>query len=169
LRRADGVCFDSHMDPACHRVETAAGAIDVWLPADETLDDVDGIAYWSPDPRMGRFTVTDADGDGDALLATERAHGEVEVEADQRSSRGGADVRRLRYRVRRDTPRDIVATEQGRMHVGGEAAEHVSEMLLIAAAGHVARAGYSVRADAPPALQASFAQVLDRVRIVGER
>src|SRR3954449_10202023 len=106
------------MEPGWHRVRTVAGPLDVWLPPGETLADVDGIAYWSPDPRLGRFTVTDADDDGDALLATERAHGQVEVEADERSERGAAELRRLRYRVRRDTPREIAATEQGGMHLG---------------------------------------------------
>jgi hypothetical protein len=156
------------MEPAWHRVQTAAGPLDVWLPPGETLADVDGIAYWSPDPRLGRFTVTEADDDGDALLATERAHGEVELEADERSQRGGADVRRLRYRVRRDTPPEVVATEQDRMHLGGEAVDHLSDVLLVAAGGHVARAGYSVRADAPPELRAQFAEVLDRVQVMGE-
>jgi|tagenome__1003787_1003787.scaffolds.fasta_scaffold20733215_2 hypothetical protein len=152
-----------------HRVETAAGPLDIWLPPGETLTDVDGIAYWSPDPRQGRFTVTDADADGDELLATERAHGDVEVQADERSSRGGADVRRLRYRVRRESPREVVATEQGRMHLGGEAVDHLSDVLLVASGGHVARAGYSVRADAPAELRATFAEVLDRVHVGDER
>jgi hypothetical protein len=156
------------MEPGWHRVQTAAGPLDVWLPPGETLADVDGIAYWSPDPRLGRFTVTEADDDGDALLATERAHGEVELEADERSTHGGADVRRLRYRVRRDSPREVAATEWGRTHLGAEAVEHLSDVLLIAAGGHVARAGYSVRADAPPELRAQFAEVLDRVHVGGD-
>jgi hypothetical protein len=118
---------------------------------------------------LGRFTVADDDEpDGDALLATERAHGDVEVESDQRSSRGGADVRRLRYRVRREEPRDVVRTEHGEQHVGGTPAEHVADVLLIGAGEHGARAGYSVRADAPAELRARFAEILDRVRIGGE-
>jgi hypothetical protein len=152
-----------------HRVQTAAGPVDVWLPAGESLDDVDGIAYWSPDPRLGRFTViSDEDPDGDALLATERAHGEVELESDERSRRGGLDVRRVRYRVRRTEPRAVVRTEQGRGDVGGAPAEHVADVLLIGAGDHAARAGYSVRADAPAELREQFAEVLDRVRVGGE-
>jgi hypothetical protein len=155
--------------PAWHRVQTAAGPVDVWLPSGETLDDVGGIAYWSPDPRQGRFTVADDDeADGDALLETERAHGDVEVEADERSSRGGVDVRRVRYRVRRSEPREVVLTEQGAQHVGGTPAEHVADVLLIGAGTAGARAGYSVRADAPPELRAQFAEILDRVRVGGE-
>jgi hypothetical protein len=151
-----------------HRVQTAAGPVDVWLPPGEALDDVNGMAYWSPDPRLGRFTVADDADDGEALLELERAHGDVEVEADERTSRGGADVRRLRYRVRRDEPREVVVTPQGTQHTGGVPAEHVSDVLLIGSGGHTARAGYSVRADAPPELRAKFAEILDRIRIGGE-
>jgi hypothetical protein len=157
------------MQAAWHRVQTAAGPVDVWLPSGETLDDVHGIAYWSPDPRLGRFTiVSDEDGDGDALLATERAHGEVAVESDERSQRGGASVRRIRYRVRRDEPRDVIRSGDERRHAGGERAEHLADVLLIGAGDQTVRAGYSVRADAPAELRERFAEVLDRVRIGSE-
>ena len=160
-----GVWFDCRM----HRVQTAAGPVDVWLPPGELLDDVDGIAYWSPDPRLGRFTViSDEDPDGDALLATERAHGEVELEADERSRRGGLEVRRVRYRVRRIEPRDLVLVDGERRDVGGALAEHISDILLIGDGAAGARAGYSVRADAPEELRARFAEVLDRVRVGAE-
>jgi len=157
------------MQAAWHRVQTAAGPVDVWLPPGESLDDVNGIAYWSQDPRLGRFTViSDEDPDADALLATERANGEVELESDERSERGGLDVRRVRYRVRRTEPREVLLGERGERHVGGTPAEHVSDVLLIGAGEAGARAGYSVRADAPPELRARFAEVLDRVRVGGE-
>jgi hypothetical protein len=152
-----------------HRVQTAAGPVGVWLPAGEALEDVDGIAYWSPDPRLGRFTViSDDDPDGDALLATERAHGEVELEADERSRRGGLAVRRLRYRVRRTEPRDVVLVGGEQRDVGGAPAEHISDVLLIGDSGAGARAGYSVRADAPEDLRVQFVAVLDSVRVGGE-
>jgi hypothetical protein len=152
-----------------HRVQTAAGPIGVWLPSGESLDDVNGIAYWSPDPRLGRFTViSDEDPDGDALLATERAHGEVSLESDERSRRGGVDVRRVRYRVSRSEPRDVVRIGGEERHVGGALAEHISDVLLIGDGAAGARAGYSVRADAPDALRAQFAEVLDRVRVGDE-
>jgi hypothetical protein len=152
-----------------HRVQTAAGPLGVWLPAGESLDNVNGIAYWSPDPRLGRFTViSDEDPDADGLLATERAHGEVELESDERSRRGGLDVRRVRYRVRRTEPRDLVLIDGEQRHVGGALAEHISDVLLIGDGAAGARAGYSVRADAPEALRAQFAEVLDRVRVGDE-
>ena len=152
-----------------HRVQTAAGPVDVWLPSGESLDDVNGIAYWSPDPRRGRFTViSDEDPDADALLATERAHGEIELELDERSERGGLAVRRLRYRVRRTEPREVLRTEHGTQHAGGGVAEHIADVLLIGAGDHGARGGYSVRADAPADLRERFTEVLDRVRVGGE-
>lgn len=152
-----------------HRIQTAAGPVGVWLPSGESLQDVDGIAYWSPDPRLGRFTViSDDDPDADALLAAERAHGEVELEATERSQRGGLDVRRLRYRVRRTEPRDVLLVGGEQRHVGGAPAEHISDVLLIGDRGAGARAGYSVRADAPEELRAEFAEVLDRVRVGAE-
>jgi hypothetical protein len=152
-----------------HRVQTAAGPVDVWLPSGESLDDVNGISYWSPDPRLGRFTViSDEDPDADGLLATERAHGEVELESDERSERGGLAVRRVRYRVRRDEPRDVVLVGGERRHAGGAPAEHISDVLLIGDGTAGARAGYSVRADAPAELRAQFAEVLDRLRVGDE-
>jgi hypothetical protein len=154
------------MQAAWHRVQTAAGPVDVWLPSGETLDDVHGIAYWSPDPRLGRFTiVSDEDGDGDALLATERAHGEVAVESDERSQRGGTPVRRIRYRVRRSEPRDLLVQDDQTRHAGGTDAEHLSDVLLIDAGDQTVRAGYSVRTDAPAELRERFAEVLDRLRV----
>jgi hypothetical protein len=149
-----------------HRLETAAGPIEVWLPGDAELEDVDGLAYWSPDPRLGRFTVAPAAGqDGDALLATERAGGEVAVEADERTERGGRPVHRLRYRVRREVPREVVLTPAGRRHEGGEQVEHLGDVLLIGEGAATVRAGYAVRTDAPDELRARFAEVLDRLRI----
>jgi hypothetical protein len=152
-----------------HRLETVAGPIDVWLPPGAALEDVDGVAYWSPDPRLGRFTVAPAAGeDGDALLATERAGGKVEVEADERTEHGGRPVHRLRYRVRRDAPREVVLTPAGRRHEGGEQAEYLGDVLLIGEGPQTVRAGYAVRADAPDELRARFAEVLDRLRIGSE-
>jgi hypothetical protein len=152
-----------------HRLETAAGPIDVWLPSGASLEDVDGVAYWSPDPRLGRFVVTPAAGeDGEALLATERAGGELDVEADERTERGGQPVHRLRYRVRHRVPREVVLTPAGRRHEGGEEVEHLGEVLLIGAGPQTVRAGYSVRADAPDELRARFAEVLDRLRVGSE-
>jgi hypothetical protein len=151
------------------RLETAAGPIEVWLPPGATLEDADGVAYWSPDPRLGRFTVRLAAGeDGDALLAAERAGGELEVEADERTDRGGRPVRRLRYRVRRRAPREVVLTPAGRRHEGGEEVEHLGDVLLIGGGEQTVRAGYAVRADAPDELRARFAEMLDRLRIGNE-
>jgi hypothetical protein len=146
------------------RLETAAGPIEVWLPSGAELQDVDGVAYWSPDPRLGRFTVAPG-ADGDALLASEREGAELAVEADERGERGGRPVRRLRYRARRRAPREVVLTPAGRRHEGGEEVEHLADFLLI---GDAVRAGYSVRADAPEDLRAAFAEVLDRLRIGSE-
>jgi hypothetical protein len=146
------------------RLETAAGPIEVWLPSGAALQDLDGVAYWSPDPRLGRFTVAPG-ADGDALLAAERAEAELEVESDERGERGGRPVRHLRYRVRRHAPREVVLTPGGRRHEGGEEVEHLADFLLI---GDAVRAGYSVRVDAPEELRARFAEVLERLRIGSE-
>lgn len=152
-----------------HRLETAAGPIEVWIPPGEALQDLHGVAYWSPDPNLGRFTVAPAAGeDGDALLATERAGGELDVEADERTERGGLPVRRLRYRLRRETPREVVMGPAGRRHEGGEQVEHLGDVLLIGEGAQTVRAGYAVRGDAPEEIRARFAEVLDRLRIGSE-
>jgi hypothetical protein len=152
-----------------HRLETAAGPIEVWLPPGAALQELDGIAYWSPDPRLGRFAVAPAPGqDGDALVATERASGEVDVEADERTARGGRPVRRLRYRVRRHTPREVVLGPAGRRHEGDEDVEDICDVLLIGQGAETVRAGYAVRADAPGDMRADLAEVLERLRIGSE-
>jgi hypothetical protein len=152
-----------------HRLETAAGPIEVWLPPGAALEEVDGVAYWSPDARLGRFVVAPAAGeDGDGLLASERAGGDLDVEADERTERGALPVHRLRYRVRRRTPREVVLTPAGRRHEGGEEVEHLGEVLLIGEGPQTVRAGYAVRTDAPDEVRARFAEVLDRLRIGSE-
>jgi hypothetical protein len=80
-----------------HRFDAAGGAVRVWLPPGQTLRDLDGVEYWSPDPELGQFTVASGEeGDGDRLLEAERVGGEVELEQDERAERGGIGVRHLR-------------------------------------------------------------------------
>jgi hypothetical protein len=151
------------MDDPWRAVQAGAGAVRVWLPAGAQLEEVGGLEYWSPDPRQGRFTVAS---DGEDVLGAERAAGgEVTVELDERSARGGVDVRRLRYRVRVQEPRDAL---EGQRYVGGVTAEHISDMLLLRRGDSVIRAGYTVRADADPELRKTFAEVLDRLRVGSE-
>jgi len=143
----------------------------VWLPTDETLQEIDGVAIWSPDEELGRFTVTSAEGseDGDALLAAERGFGVVEVEQDVRVQRGGLQVRRLRYRSRRHTPREVLDRgESGPAHSGGEDVETLADFLILESGSRLIRAGYAVRTDAPEALRASLAQVYARLEIGDE-
>jgi hypothetical protein len=153
-----------------HPFEVAGGAVRVWLPAGERLRDLDGVAYWSPDPELGQFSVASGeDGDGDRLLAAERAGADVDLEEDERAERGGLGVRHLRYRTRRLTPRVVIDRgSAGPMHTGGEVVEHLADVLLLRPAGRLVRVGYSVRADAPDELRRTFAQVLERVRVGSE-
>jgi hypothetical protein len=159
------------MDDGWVRRAVAGGLVRVWLPPDETLEEVDDFAMWSPDAELGRFTVASAEGseDGDALLAAERAHADVEVEEDARLERGGLDVRRLRYRSRRHAPREVVRRPgEGRSEVGGEDVETLADFLLLQAGGRLIRAGYAVREDAPEPLRAALAEVYERLEIGDE-
>jgi hypothetical protein len=160
------------MEGAWTRRDAAGGVVRVWLPPGATLEEDDGYASWSPDPELGRFSVTSAEGggDGDALLAAEREAGaEVEVEEDARVERGGLAVRRLRYRSRRMTPREVIDRGvAGRMHSGGEDVETLADFVLMEVGGHLIRAGYVVQADAAPELSASLAAVYDRLEIGDE-
>jgi hypothetical protein len=152
------------MEGAWRPVQATTAPVRVWLPPGGRLDEVGGMDYWSPDPEQGRFTVAPS-GDGDALLSAEReAGGEVTVELDERQQRGGLDVRRLRYRVRVQTPREVLLDGVER-HVGGTPAEHLSDVLVLP--GGV-RVGYTVRADADPEVGATLAEVLDRVQVGSE-
>ena len=124
--------------------------------------------YWSPDPQQGRFTVVSGEAaDGAQLLAAERAAGgAVTVERDERAQPG---VRRLRFRVHRQEPREVLVGDDGETrHVGDVPTEHLSEFLLLHEGARAIRAGYTVRTDADPSLRALFAEVLDRVEIDGD-
>jgi hypothetical protein len=159
------------MDDGWTRRAVAGGLVRVWLPPDETLHEISGVAIWSPDSELGRFTVASSEGsgDGDALLAAERSFGDVEVEHDERVERGGLQVRRLRYRSRRHAPREVVRSLEGdRAEVGGEEVETLADFVLFESGRRLVRAGYAVQSDAPETLQAALAQVYDRLEIGDE-
>ena len=155
-----------------HPFDAAGGAVRVWLPAGAALADAEGVAWWSPDPELGAFSVVSgdpADGEGDALLAAEREGAEVEVERDERFERGGLPGRRLRYRTRRETPRVVLAGgDAGPVYAGGESEQRLADLLLVTSGGRLVRVGYTVRDDAPPAMRADFAEALERVRLGSE-
>jgi len=152
-----------------HRLDTPAGPVGVTLPGDAELQAVGAVAYWSPDPEEGRFTVAPTPGAGaDALLAAERERGTVDVEADERGERGGVAVRRLRYRIRLRGEREVVLDGGVERHGGGIEEEHRADVLVIGDGADTVRAGYSVRADAPPDLATAFAAALDSLRIGSE-
>jgi len=149
-----------------HRLDTPAGPVGVTLPDDAVLQDAGAVAYWSPDPERGRFTVAPTPGAGaDALLAAERRRGTVDVETDERGERGGVPVRRLRYRIRLRRDREVVLADGGEQHRGGTEEEHRADVLVLGDGADTVRAGYAVRADAPPDLAAAFAAALDSLRI----
>jgi hypothetical protein len=148
-----------------HRLQTAAGPITVRLPDGAHLEDAGGLSYWTPDARLGQFTVAPAAGEDP--LGADRG-GELTVEADDTSRRGGLDVRHLRYRVRHTLPREVVRTPEGRRHEGGTEVEHVGEVLRIGDGEAAVRVAYAVRADAPAAVREQLAAVLDGVRIGDE-
>jgi hypothetical protein len=164
--RRRGFWLSHGMAATPHCLQTAAGPLGVWLPEGERLEDAGGIAYWTPDARLGQFIVAPAEGDDP--LAADREGGQVTVEADETTRRGGRDVRHLRYRVRRRVPREVVLSAEGRRHEGGEEVEHVGEVLQIEGGEQPVRARYAVRADAPDDVRAQFAQVLERLRIGDE-
>jgi hypothetical protein len=154
-------------------VEAASGVVTVLLPPGETLHEHDGIAAWPGGSGAGRFTVVSAPleaGGGDELLAAERAGGDVAVEIDERSSRGGLAVRRLRYRTRRHEPRVILDSGAGGpVHGGDEDAEYLSDFLLITAGPTLVRAGYAVRTDGPASLREALGEIMRRLRVGDER
>ena len=160
------------MDDGWTRRAVAGGLVRVWLPPDESLQEIEGVAIWSPgDPELGRLTVTSAQGmaDGDALLEAERAHGAIEVEQDDRLERGGLEVRRLRYRSRRQTPREVVRTlEEDRVDEGGEEVETLADFLLFHSGDRLVRAGYAVQPGAPVEMRDALDRVYQRLEIGDE-
>ena len=161
------------MDDGWTRRAVAGGLVRVWLPPDETLEEIEGVAIWSPgDPELGRFSVTSAEGmeDGDALLEAERGYGAVAVEHDDRLERGGLRVRRLRYRSRRQTPREVVRSREGdRRDIGGEEVETLADFLLFHLGSTLVRAGYAVETDAPDEMRKALERVYERLEIGDEK
>jgi hypothetical protein len=160
------------MTQAWHPVAVAGGTVRVMLPEGEDLEDHEGIVSWSPAPESGRFTVLTGaaqDGDGDEMLAAERADGVVDVEHDSSAERGGLPVRRLRYRTRRRTPRVVLDRgSPGSEHAGDEDIDSVTDVLFLRDGDTIVRVGYTVLASAPGETRDILAQTLDRVRIGSE-
>jgi hypothetical protein len=160
------------MTEAWHPVAVAGGTVRVMLPEGEDLEDHEGIISWSPAPEAGRFTVLSGpaqDGDGDELLAAERANGEVDVEQDSSVDRGGLPVRHLRYRARFHTPRVVVDHGgRGLEHGGDEDVDYLTDVLFLRDRDTIVRVGYTVLASAPSEARDALAETLDRVRIGSE-
>jgi hypothetical protein len=161
------------MAAAWDAVVAAGGAVTVLLPPGESLHEHDGIMAWPDGSGAGRFTVLSAPiagGGGDELLTAERAGGEVAIELDERSTRGGLGVRHLRYRVRRHEPRVVLdGGDAGPIHGGDEDVEYLSDFLLIERGTRLVRAGYAVRTDAPVALREALARIVRELRVGDER
>ncbi len=168
VARRGGLWLHGHVGTA-QRLDTPAGPVSVTLPDAAVLQDAGAVAYWSPDPASGRFTVAPTpDAGADALLAAERERGAVEVELDERGERGGLPVRRVRYRIRLRRDREVVLEGGREQHRGGTEEEHRADVVVIGDGAATVRAGYSVRAGAPPELAAAFAAALDSLRIGSE-
>ena len=160
------------MEPTWVRWRMPDGVLAVWLPDGQRLHDVGGVQMWSPDDRWGRFSVvTGAAGGGvEELLAAEREHGRVSVERDEIRHWGGRAVRRVRYRVSREVPAEVVRGPGGLRHVGGHVQEHTADFVFVGHAdGRLTRAGTVVDDGAPDALSRALAEVLERLEIGGER
>lgn len=144
----------------------------VLLPPGETLHERDGVTAWPEGSAAGRFTVVSAPvtaGGGDELLAAERAGGDVSVELDQPSTRGGLAVRRLRYRTRRHEPRVILdGGAAGPIYGGDEDVEYLIDFLLIHDGPTLVRAGYAVRTDGPADLRDALQQIMRELRVGDE-
>lgn len=154
-------------------VQVAGGVVRVQLPPGQALDQRDEVARWSPDPTAGAFTVVSGapeDGGAEELLAAERAGAEtLEVERDEQTERGGLLVRHVRYTSRRHTPRVVLAGgDEGPRHAGDEDVASLNEFLFVAAPRRLVRVGYSVLANAPPAMREALQSVLAGVRIGDE-
>jgi hypothetical protein len=146
--------------------------VTVLLAPGEMLHEHEGITAWPDGSPGGRFTIVSAPvaaGGGDQLLAAERAGGEVAVQVDECSTRGGLPVRRLCYRTRRHEPRVILdGGAAGAIHGGDEDVEYVSDFLLIKVGPTLVRAGYAARSDVPADLRGALEQIMRTLRVGDE-
>jgi hypothetical protein len=153
-------------------VQVAGGAVRVVLPAGQELQEREGVARWSPDPDAGAFTIVSgaAEGGGaDVLLAAERADGQVDVEQDEETHRGGLPVRHVRYRSHRHTPRVALdGGDAGPRYAGDEDVAYRNEFLFVVSGERIVRVGYAILEQAPAEVREALEAVLHQVRIGDE-
>lgn len=154
------------------------GMFELWLPPgvelseDETTPPGETYLYWSPQSNLGTFSVFCQPAPGDSpedLLALERELGtEVTVEIDERLSKESGPVHHLRYRTAETRPRETVRdpVTGSISHLPVRRVVQVAEYLFWRGKSNSISAGYRVDADAPGDLVATFAQMLERFRLL---
>lgn len=177
MASADGPHGAPHEDGTRRRLATGVGTVEVWLPrgieltADPTAPAGESYVYWSPDPPVGTFSVARLPSPGrdvdDPLALDRELGGAVAVERDETSARDGRPARRLRYRVERTRPAEMVesAGDGGLRHVPEHRVAELVDFLIWTSGTETLRVGYRIEEDAPAALRATFAQMLDRARV----
>ena len=168
----------SHQHGVDERLETFdLGAASVTLPVPDgaAFTDLEGLdagarhLTWEPAPG-GHFMLSAGTSPGhtpDGLLAGEaqRCSG-LQVDSDVLAPVAGRGARRVVYRVTHHRAEEVVAAADGTLvRVPERDVRELSDLLFVPCEATWLRIGYRVDEDAPEALRARLARMLDRVEV----
>jgi hypothetical protein len=146
------------------------------LPADAAFAELEGLEdgarhlTWAPAPE-GYFMVSAGTSPGhtaDGLLGGEaQREAGLRVTSDAPAPLAGPGARRVAYSVLRRRPRELREAPGGaRVTVSEREIRELSDLLFVPGARQHLRIGYRVDEDAPAAVRAQLAHMLDRAEVV---
>ena len=146
------------------------------VPAAAAFTELEGLdagarhLTWAPAPE-GYFMVSAGTSPGhtaDGLLSGEaQRESGLRVTSDAPAPLAGAGARRVAYSVLRRRPRELrEAPGGGRVTAPEREVRELSDLLFVPGGQQHVRIGYRVEEDAPPAVRAQLAHMLDRAEVV---
>ena len=149
--------------------------VSVPLPDDAELTELEGLddgarhLTWAPAPGA-HFMLSAGTSPGhtpDGLLAGEAQRGSgLQVDSDVPAPVTGRGARRVVYRVTHHHAEEVVAADDGTLvRVPEHDVRQLGDLLFVPCEATWLRIGYRVDDDAPDALRARLARMLDRVEV----
>ena len=168
----------SHELRVDERLETfdlGAARVTLPVPGGAAFAELEGLdpgarhLTWSPTPDA-HFMLSAGSSPGhtpDGLLAGEAERGtDLHVESDAAAPLAGPGARRVAYRVTHHRPEELVAAPDGAtVRTPARDVRQLSDLLFVPGDPLSLRIGYRVDEDAPEALRAQLARMLDRVEV----
>jgi hypothetical protein len=176
LRGPVGVwCHQRRVDERLETFDLGTARVTLPVPDGAAFTDLEGLEpgarhlTWEPRPG-GHFMLSAGTSPGhtpDGLLAGEAERGSgLQVESDAPAPLAGPGARRVVYRVTHHRPEEVVAAADGTLvRVPERDVRRLSDLLFVPGEAAWLRIGYRVDEDAPEALRARLARMLDRVEV----